>query len=126
MIPAIKYGITTRYNIPLLSPAPIEVSPLLTLFSTDALHMAHCADAARALKKLAASRTKILNFMYSPVFERVLQILESLGIIGSDHKVNNHACNGYVQPNGIGILDHFAVFVSLIGISKVIGKQDGE
>ena len=126
MIPAIKYGITTRYKIPLLSPAPIEVSPLLTLFSTDALHMAHCAAAARVLKKLAASRTKILNFMYSPVFERVLQILESLGIIGSDHKVNNHACNGYVQPNGIGILDHFAVFVSLIGISIVIGKQDGE
>jgi hypothetical protein len=68
MIPAIKYGITTRYKIPLLSPAPIEVSPLLTLFSTDALHIAHCADAPREKRKLKAKRTMILNFMYRSVF----------------------------------------------------------
>jgi hypothetical protein len=68
MIPAIKYGITTRYKIPLFSPAPIEVSPLLTLFSTDALHMAHCAEAPRETRKLMAKRTAILNFMGTSVF----------------------------------------------------------
>ena len=122
MIPAIKYGITTRYKIPLLSPAPIEVSPLLTLFSTDALHIAHCADAPRETRKLKAKRTMILNFMCTTIFGRSLQILERLGIIWRDHEVDNHACNGYVQPNGVGIFYHFAVFVSLIGISIVIRK----
>jgi hypothetical protein len=67
MIPAIKYGITTRYKIPLFSPDPIEVSPLLTLFSTDALHMAHCAEAPREIRKLIAKRTAILNFMGTSV-----------------------------------------------------------
>jgi hypothetical protein len=46
----------------------MEVSPLLTLFSTDALHMAHCANAPRELRKLMAKRTAILNFMGTPVF----------------------------------------------------------
>lgn len=39
-----KYGITKRYSIPKLILAPIPASPLLTLFSKVALHIAHCAN----------------------------------------------------------------------------------
>lgn len=38
-----RYGITKRYKIPKLMLAPIPASPLLTLFSNVARHMAHCA-----------------------------------------------------------------------------------
>ena len=79
MIPAIKYGITTRYKIPLFNPAPIEVSPLLTLFSTDALHMAHCADAPKETRKLMAKRTAILNFMCASVLGRLTTAIRMSG-----------------------------------------------
>lgn len=46
-----RYGITNKYNMPKFKPAPIPISPLLTLFSTVALHMAHCAQSSDADSK---------------------------------------------------------------------------
>jgi hypothetical protein len=51
-----KYGITKRYKMPVFKPAPMLVSPLLTLFSTEALHMAHCPNEETLAKK---NETKI-------------------------------------------------------------------
>jgi hypothetical protein len=74
IIAAIKYGMEKRYKIPKFNPAPMLVSPLLTLFSIDARHMAHCAYTG--ISTTINKTTIRIDFMIGFILRKTSSFLE--------------------------------------------------
>lgn len=53
-----------KYKMPVLIPAAMPGVPLLTLFSSCVLHMAHCASDTNETPVIKASVTKLLKNVF--------------------------------------------------------------
>jgi len=79
----------SKYKIPILIPAAIPGSPLLTLFSNCVRHIAHCA-----IDPLTDDRSKKQASKYT-----LFNIFSRLNIIRADHQIYNNTGYSHIQPN---------------------------
>lgn len=127
--------------MPVFNPADKPALPSLTLFSTAARHIAHCAhDSATVntrtprVRKKARGKTLRLHLLIILLIYKTPRSnrnnaagstarLTLKAVVRTYHQINDHSGYGYVQPDGISELYYLFVPGNLVLQSIVQGHK---